>query len=1006
MVLDVIIDPAIETAAVILSPIIEALIEITIGAKNVFIEKKSFAELAKYLERIVSLLKEFMHKEIEVTSLNNVVEILRHEVKMAKELVEECGQKNRVYLLVNCRSIAKRLERITREISRALSLIPLSSLDLSLNRIAEIKGLMDSMRDTEIKAAIVEEEILQKIELGIHERNFDSSYVNNLLLKIADTVGISKEPSSLRKEFEECKKEIEIVRLKKDHAEAIHMDQIIAFLERADVTSSPNEREIKYQTKRDSLGIQPLEPLRSFYCPITEDVMLDPVETSLGHTFERSAIEKWYAEGNNLCPLTSTPVDTSIIRPNKTLRQSIEEWKDRNTMIKLASMKSKLSSQGEEVASCLDELQKICNRDIHQEWVLLENYIPILIGLLTDKSQSREIRHQALVILCILAKNNDDAKERIAEVNNAIESIVLFLGRSIRDAKVAVELLLELSKNELILVQIGKAQGCILLLVTLSSNNDSQASEDARKLLHKLSFSDQNIILMARSNYFEPLLLCLSSGPEVVRQTMVMTLAEMELTEFNRSSLFGRGVLTSLLNLILQDNSAMKKAAAKAIQNLSSLPRNGLQMIQEGVVRPLLDLLFLPSSPLELREDVATTIVNLARATELSDTNDTEVTLLESDEDLYRLFSMVNTRAPSIQQSVLQAFQAMCCSPSASTIKNKLAQCMPELLPLCENDNRMVRASAIKLLSCLTDNNKVNALEHMDENSIKTILTIISSSDDEEEIVSAMGIISNLPERPHIAECMVNLGTLSRIVKYLSDGNRHNGNHKEQLKENAVGALRHFSNSTNQPLQKIAAETGVIRLLVKLLESGTDLTKERAASCLAGFSRNSTAVSKHVHNSNGFARLFCCSSPPEQGCPVHRGICTEEESFCLVKTGAVGPLARVMEGRNLGASEAALDALLTLIEGEKLQNGCKILAEANAIRPIIDLLGRNSSVLQEKVLISLERIFRLIEFKQRYGGPAQTLLVDLTQRGDNNTRPLAAKILAHLGVIHQQSSYF
>jgi hypothetical protein len=138
--------------------------------------------------------------------------------------------------------------------------------------------------------------------------------------------------------------------------------------------------------------------------------MVDPVETSSGQTFERSAIEKWFAEGHKLCPMSHITLDTSILRPNKTLKQSIEEWKDRNTVITIASMKEKIQS-GDEVGvlHCLQTLQGLCEqKDQHREWVVLENYIPVLIQFLSEKN--RDIRNHVLVILCMLMKDNEDAK--------------------------------------------------------------------------------------------------------------------------------------------------------------------------------------------------------------------------------------------------------------------------------------------------------------------------------------------------------------------------------------------------------------------------------------------------------------------------------------------------------------------------------------------------------------------------------------------------------------------
>lgn len=411
MALDVITSASSVPASEFLTDVVEGMIEIAYAANNVLIKKESFKELAIYMERIVPILKEFNKKDIgHSESLNNAIEILNREITTAKQLTMECTKRNKVYLLMNCRAIVKRLENTTREISRALDLLPLASLDLSSGIIDEIVKLRDSMQSAEFKAAIAEEEILEKIESGIQERNVDRSYANNLLVHIAEAVGISTERAALKKEFEDFKQEIESVQLRKDQAEAIQMAQIIALLERADAASSPKEKEMKYFTKRKSLGNQPLEPLLSFYCPITQEVMVDPVETSSGQTFERSAIEKWLVDGNKLCPLTMTPLNSSILRPNKTLRQSIEEWKDRNTMITIASMKSKLMSEEEgEVLHCLEQLEDLCaQRDQHREWVILENYIPVLIKLLGEKN--RDIRHHALVILNILAKDSDDAK--------------------------------------------------------------------------------------------------------------------------------------------------------------------------------------------------------------------------------------------------------------------------------------------------------------------------------------------------------------------------------------------------------------------------------------------------------------------------------------------------------------------------------------------------------------------------------------------------------------------
>lgn len=1005
MVLDDILCPPFGSFADFLSQTIEGITEVVRTSRNVLIEKKSFSQLSSYLDRLIPLLKELNQKDTrDSEALKNLIEVLNRETKLAQKLITECSERNKFYLLMNCRFIAKRIENITREMGQALSCIPLASLDISSGFKVEITQLINSMHAAEFRAAIVEEKILERIELGIQEMNVERTYANNLLVSIAEAIGISTERAVLKKEFEEFKKEIENARLRKDHAEAIQMEQIIALLERADAASSREDKEKKYFTIRKSLATRPFEPLEAFCCPITKEVMKDPVETPSGHTFERSAIEKWLAE-KEFCPLTSTPLDTSMLRPNKTLRQSIEEWRDRNTMITIASMKSRLSSEEEgEVLDCLQELKELCEKgEIHREWVVLEDHIPMLVKLLSAKS--REITSRSLAVLHILAKDSDERKESIVKVDIAMESIVRSLGRRIGVGKLAVGLLLELAKSESIRDCIGEVQGCIFYLVNLTRSDDNQASRDAKDVLKNLSISDDNVIQMAKANYFKYLLQRLSSGSDDVKMRMAKALGEMELTDHSKSSLFEEGVLHSLLNLVSHDNIEMKMVAVKAILNLSSLTKNGQEMIRQGAVRPLLDILYCHTSQRNLCELAAETIMHLALSTVCQDSSETQLSLLESNKDICQLFTLVNFTWPAVQQRLLQAFYAICQSPSATTLKEQLDECsaVQILVQLCEQNNHDVRVNAVKLLCCLIEKcDEATIPEHVGQKTVQTLLRIIEDSENEEEVASALGIIANLPISTLVSDWLLEGDGLRIMLRFLHS-KKPNGPYKDRLIENAVGALCHFTVSTNRTSQKKAAEADVIPLLVKLLESGTSLTKRRVAVCLSQLSESSRDLCRPIPKHRVF---WCFSALPEACCPVHQGICTVRTSFCLLEAGAVGHLVKVLGEPDPGACEASLDALLTLVDGDRPQGGSKVLDEERAIPSMIKLLANSSPRLQGKILTSLEKIFQVPEIKQKYGPSAQMPLVDLTQRGNTQIRSLAARILAQLNVLHEQSSYF
>jgi len=64
-----------------------------------------------------------------------------------------------------------------------------------------------------------------------------------------------------------------------------------------------------------------------FICPITLQVMVRPVFSRSGVSFERSAILDWLGKGSNVCPLTRKPLKPSDLIPNHALEVKISAWR-------------------------------------------------------------------------------------------------------------------------------------------------------------------------------------------------------------------------------------------------------------------------------------------------------------------------------------------------------------------------------------------------------------------------------------------------------------------------------------------------------------------------------------------------------------------------------------------------------------------------------------------------------------------------------------------------------
>ncbi|NXY42936.1 WSDU1 protein, partial [Ceuthmochares aereus] len=97
------------------------------------------------------------------------------------------------------------------------------------------------------------------------------------------------------------------------------------------------------ELKIESLGLrrkvlQKIEDLRmktcsvavpvpdEFLCPITRELMKDPVIAADGYSYERDAMENWLSNKRRSSPMTNLPLPSPLLTPNRTLKMAISRW--------------------------------------------------------------------------------------------------------------------------------------------------------------------------------------------------------------------------------------------------------------------------------------------------------------------------------------------------------------------------------------------------------------------------------------------------------------------------------------------------------------------------------------------------------------------------------------------------------------------------------------------------------------------------------------------------------
>ena len=63
-------------------------------------------------------------------------------------------------------------------------------------------------------------------------------------------------------------------------------------------------------------------------CPITLELMTDPVIAADGRTYERQEIEKWLKKSNT-SPITNEPLPSTVLIPNQLVKSLIREFEDK-----------------------------------------------------------------------------------------------------------------------------------------------------------------------------------------------------------------------------------------------------------------------------------------------------------------------------------------------------------------------------------------------------------------------------------------------------------------------------------------------------------------------------------------------------------------------------------------------------------------------------------------------------------------------------------------------------
>ncbi|KAL4361916.1 hypothetical protein GQ457_04G002560 [Hibiscus cannabinus] len=179
-----------------------------------------------------------------------------------------------------------------------------------------------------------------------------------------------------------------------------------------------------------------------FRCPISLELMRDPVTVTTGQTYDRTSIESWAATGNTTCPVTRTPLSDFTLIPNHTLRRLIQDWCVANrafgieriptpkqpaepaTVRSLMNQASSASNPVSARVSALVRLKGLARDSEKNRSVICSHHnareMLMSIVFSDSSSGSSELKQEALAVLVVFKLGESECTEIAADLNKVI----------------------------------------------------------------------------------------------------------------------------------------------------------------------------------------------------------------------------------------------------------------------------------------------------------------------------------------------------------------------------------------------------------------------------------------------------------------------------------------------------------------------------------------------------------------------------------------------------------
>ncbi|GLU17862.1 hypothetical protein SLE2022_342120 [Rubroshorea leprosula] len=326
-----------------------------------------------------------------------------------KTLLEDCSNGSKMWLLMQVESTDNSFHDLTLDLWTLLDIFPVKNLDLSKDveeivalirkQSAESRAIVDQ-RDAKLRCEVLT--MLDWIRKGIAPEN-------STLKTVFQNLGL-RDGSSCGEEIERLEEEIQNQIEEKAKSDTVTLISLVRYAKCVLFGSSaPKSDNQRRKTASKDVNIP-----ADFRCPITLELMQDPVVVATGQTYDRESIKHWIESGHNTCPKTGQTLAHTSLIPNGALRNLIAIW---------------CRQQKIPFETAADDEKPNCFKVNKAAVEATKMTVSFLVNKLST-SEPMEVTNGVVYELRVLAKTGSDSRTSIAEAG-AIPMLVRYLGSDV-----------------------------------------------------------------------------------------------------------------------------------------------------------------------------------------------------------------------------------------------------------------------------------------------------------------------------------------------------------------------------------------------------------------------------------------------------------------------------------------------------------------------------------------------------------------------------------------------